>query len=136
MHTTSTFTVTAFEPAGFASSQISTGTPVAIARMTKQFQGGIEGYAETLFTSAFDQDKGVGTYVAMESFTGSIDGRAGTVNIAHTATTDGGADRLHEIVVVVPASGTGQLSGMTGTGWIRVDADGAHRLDLDYAIGN
>ena len=71
----------------------------------------------------------------MESFSGTLDGRTGTLNIAHTATTDGGPDRLHELVVIVPASGTGELAGITGVGSMRVDGDGTHRLELEYEIG-
>jgi len=135
MQTTSTFTVETFEPSGLAAPEVTTGTPVGVARMVKQFRGGLEGHAETLFTSAFDQARGIGTYVAMESFSGTLDGRPGTLNIAHTATTDGGPERLHETVVIVPASGTGELAGITGTGRMHIDADGTHHLDLDYELG-
>jgi hypothetical protein len=135
MHSTSTFTVETFETTDLVPPDTQTGTPVAVARMVKQFRGGLEGSAETLFTSAFDQEKGVGTYVAMESFTGTLDGRTGTLNIAHTATTDGGPERLHEVVVIVPESGTGDLTGVTGTGRMRIEEDGSHHLDLDYELG-
>ncbi|MBJ6998877.1 DUF3224 domain-containing protein [Streptomyces griseofuscus] len=43
----------------------------------------------TLFTAAFDQTTGIGTYVAMESFEGSLCGRPGSFNFAHSATTSG-----------------------------------------------
>jgi hypothetical protein len=134
VHTTSTFTVETFEPTDLAPPDTQTGTPVGVARMVKQFRGGLEGRAESLFTSAFDPERGIGTYVAMESFSGSLDGRAGTLNIAHTATTDGGPARLQEIVVIVPASGTGELTGVTGSGRMHIDADGTHHLDLDYEL--
>jgi hypothetical protein len=135
MQTTSTFTVTTFEPTSLAPPETATGTPVGVARMVKEFRGGLEGRAETLFTSAFDQERGIGTYVAMESFSGTLDGRSGTLNIAHTATTDGGPDRLQELVVIVPGSGTGELVGVRGGGSIRVDEDGTHRLELEYELG-
>ena len=135
MQTTSTFTVESFEPTELAPPSTATGTPVGVARMVKRFSGGLEGSAETLFTAAYDQQTGVGTYLAMESFSGTLDGRAGTVNIAHSATTDGGPDRLHELVVIVPGSGTGELVGVTGTGQVRIDEDGTHVLELEYEIG-
>ncbi len=132
MRTTATFTVASFEPSDLPPPDVTTGTPVGVARMVKQFSGGLTGRAETLFTSAFDQARGVGTYLAMESFEGSLDGRAGSLNLAHSATTDGNPDRLHELVVIVPGSGTGALAGVSGTGAIRIDEDGTHHLDLDY----
>jgi hypothetical protein len=136
MQTSSTSTVTAFEVTDLEPLETTTGTPVGLARMAKEFKGGLEGRAETLFTSAFDQDRGIGTYLAMGSLAGTIDGRSGTVNIAHTATTDGGPDRLHEVAVIVPGSGsgTGQLAGISGTGALRIEDDGTHRLELEYEI--
>ena len=66
-----------------------------------------------MFTAAFDPAAGVGTYVAMESFEGSIDGHSGTLNFAHSATTHG-TDRADEFFTIVPSSGTGALAGITG----------------------
>jgi hypothetical protein len=135
MQTTATFKVSTFEPIDLEPPDTRTGTPVGVARMVKDFQGGLAGRAETLFTSAFDQQRGIGTYVAMESFAGSLDGRSGSFNFAHTASTDGGPDRLHEVVVIVPGSGTDELSGLSGSGRIRIDDDGTHFLELEYAFG-
>jgi hypothetical protein len=102
--------------------------------MVKHFSGSLEGRATTLFLSAFDQQAGVGTYLAMESFVGALDGRAGAFSFAHSATTDGGPERQHELVVIVPGSGTGELVGIAGTGAVRIDAEGTHHLDLDYQV--
>ncbi len=35
---------------------------------------------------------------------------------------------------MVPASGTGALAGITGTGGLRIDDDGTHRVWLDYDL--
>ncbi|MBP1159450.1 hypothetical protein ABIC28_005225 [Rhodococcus sp. PvR044] len=129
MQADSTFSVTSFEPTEYTS-PIQTGLDVGYTYMTKTFTGDIEGTSRTQFTSAFSQETGVGTYLAMESFEGSIGDRRGTFNFAHMATTDG-ADRSHHQLVVVPTSGTGDLAGITGTGELLVDADGTHRLRLD-----
>ena len=55
--------------------------------MEKQFEGAVAGRSATLFTAAFDQATGVGTYVAMESFEGTVDGREGAFNFVHSAST-------------------------------------------------
>jgi hypothetical protein len=57
--------------------------------MEKHFEGDIAGRSATLFTSAFDQAAGVGTYVAMESFEGTDNGRQGAFNFVHSASTTG-----------------------------------------------
>lgn len=102
--------------------------------MEKQFDGEVSGRAATVFTAAFDQAAGVGTYVAMESFEGSVNGGAGTFCFAHSATTSG-TDRSAEFFVIVPHSGTGALAGITGSGGIAVDVDGTHRIWFDYELG-
>ncbi|MFL6105328.1 MAG: DUF3224 domain-containing protein [Marmoricola sp.] len=133
MRTTSTFTVASFEPTEVLG-EVATASAVGVSRMVKEFTGGLTGRSTTLFTAAFDHASGVGTYLAMESFEGTLDGRSGSVNIAHTATTDGGPERLHELVLIVPGSGTGELAGITGTGALRIDEDGTHHLELEYAL--
>ena len=135
MHTTCTFVPTDFSPTDWEP-EITTALPVGHAHMRKTFQGGLEGRAVTQFTSAFDITTGIGTYLAMESVEGVLDGRSGAFNLVHSATTDGVSEhRLNEFMMIVPGSGTGELAGLTGTGTMRVDEDGSHHLDLDYELG-
>ncbi|WP_330335407.1 DUF3224 domain-containing protein (plasmid) [Streptomyces sp. NBC_00536] len=135
MRATATFTVTGFTPAELRPEPaVSTGMPVGVATMEKHFEGEVAGRSATLFTAAFDQSTGVGTYVAMESFEGSLAGREGSFNFAHSATTSG-ADRTAEFFTIVPSSGTGELAGITGAGGMAVDADGTHRMWFDYELG-
>ena len=134
MRATSTFTTSDIRPEE-REIGIATGVDVGLMTFTKTFTGDIEGRAETLFTSAYSHATGTGTYLALESFAGSIGGRSGTVNLAHTATTTG-SDRTHHLLVIVPASGTGELAGITGTGSLDIDADGTHHLNLDYELSD
>lgn len=112
---------------------VATGLPVGVATMEKSFEGEVAGRSATLFTAAFDQTTGTGTYVAMESFEGSLGGRSGAFNFAHSASTTG-TDRSAQFFVIVPASGTGELAGISGTGGIAVEEDGTHRIWFDYRI--
>jgi hypothetical protein len=134
MHSEGTFTVKSFVPTDVTPEpDIATGVPVGIARLEKGFAGGVTGRGATLFTAAFDQATGVGTYVAMESFEGALDGRSGSFNFAHSATTTG-TDRLDPFFAIVPTSGTGELAGITGSGGLTVDEDGTHRIWFDYEL--
>lgn len=133
MRASGTFDVADFTAAPVPASEIKTGLPVGLATMRKVYTGEIEGRSETLFTAAFDPASGTGTYVAMESFEGSLAGGAGTFNFAHSATTTG-TDRQAEFLVIVPASGTGALTGIHGTGGLTVDEDGTHRIWFDYEL--
>ncbi|MGF6886393.1 hypothetical protein ABIA39_004833 [Nocardia sp. GAS34] len=134
MRATGTFSVKSFVPTDVKPDPaIPTAVPVGVARMEKLFDGEVSGRSATLFTAAFDQAAGVGTYLAMESFEGSVNGSAGTFCFAHSATTSG-TDRSAEFFTIVPASGTGDLAGITGTGGIAVDADNTHRIWFDYEL--
>ncbi|MFC6009468.1 DUF3224 domain-containing protein [Nocardia lasii] len=130
-----TFEIAAFDPTDLVPQPpIVTGMPVGVSTMTKAYAGEIEGISATLFTAAFDMSTGAGTYFAMESFEGALNGRAGTFNFVHSATT-GGTDRTHEFFHIVPGSGTGELTGITGTGALYVDAEGGHNIWFEYELG-
>jgi hypothetical protein len=131
MRATGTFEVANFTPAPVPPGDIKTAVPVGVATMTKTFAGEISGRSNTLFTAAYDQATGVGTYVAMESFEGSIAGLEGALNFAHSATTLGDS-REAEFLVVVPGSGTGDLAGLVGTGGLAIDPDGTHKIWFDF----
>jgi hypothetical protein len=131
---TGTFKVVAFTPAELAAEPaIATGLPVGVAMMEKRYEGEVEGRSATLFTAAFDQSSGLGTYVAMESFEGSVGGVSGSFNFAHSATTTG-ADRSDEFFTIVPSSGTGELAGIRGAGGMAIDSDGTHRIWFEYEL--
>ncbi len=134
MRAEATFTVSDFTPAELIpAAPVATGTPAGAATMAKRFTGDLAGRSATLFTFAYNQDTGVGTYLAMESFDGSLHGRTGAFNFAHSASTTG-TDRRDEFFVIVPSSGTGDLAGIAGTGGLAIDPDGTHRLWLEYEL--
>jgi hypothetical protein len=133
MQATGMFAVTEFTPTDYVS-PVATGLAVGHALMVKEYTGQVEGRSITQFSHAFSQERGIGTYVAMEAFEGSLDGRTGTFNFAHSATTLGGAERFSELFVIVPESGTGELTGITGGGALRIDEDGTHHMDFDYDL--
>ncbi len=133
MRASGIFTVHEFTPAPVPESGIRTAAGVGVATMRKEFHGEVAGRADTLFTAAYDQAAGVGTYLAMESFAGTLHGIEGTFNFAHSATTLG-TGRDGEYFVVVPGSGTAGLAGITGTGAITIDEDGTHRIRFDYRL--
>ncbi|WP_460067741.1 DUF3224 domain-containing protein [Streptomyces sp. YKOK-I1] len=135
MRASGTFSVHAFVPAGLKPEPaVETALPVGVATMEKRYEGEVTGRSATLFTAAYDQATGVGTYVAMESFEGALHGREGAFNFVHSATTTG-SDRSAEFFTVVPSSGTGALTGITGTGGLTVEADGTHRVWFEYELG-
>ena len=134
MRANGTFSVKAFNPASVTlEPAVTTGLPVGVATMEKQFEGDIAGRSATVFTAAFDQATGVGTYVAMESFEGSVGGRQGAFNFVHSASTTG-ADRSAGYFAIVPSSGpaSSRASPAPGTSW---STRTGRTIWLDYELG-
>jgi hypothetical protein len=133
MLSTATFTTSDFDVTDYVP-DVTTALPTGHLRMRKTYAGDVEGRSVTQFTSAFDQTSGVGTYVALESFEGTVAGRRGAFNFVHAASTSG-TDRAHEYGLIVPGSGTEELVGIEGSVRLTVDADGTHRMDFDHNLG-
>ena len=101
--------------------------------MSKQYHGGLEATAVGEMLSGGDPKAGTAGYVAIETVTGSLDGKAGTFQLMQWATMAEGKRELR--VGVVPGSGTGALAGISGTLTIEIAADGKHTYRLEYAVG-
>lgn len=99
--------------------------------LDKQFHGDLEATGQGEMLSILDRDKGSGGYVALERVTGTLQGREGSFVLQHDATMNRGAAEMN--ITVVPDSGTGQLTGISGTMTIRIDG-GQHFYDFDYAL--
>ncbi len=99
--------------------------------MDKEIHGGLEGTSKGEMIAGGDYSLGTAGYVAMERVTGTLEGKAGSFSLQHTATMNGKA--LDMDIVVTPGSGTGELKGITGTFRITIK-DGQHFYDLDYDL--
>ena len=97
----------------------------------KHFSGDLEGTSKGHMLTAGSNVKGSAGYVAIERFTGTLRGRSGTFVLQHSATMTRGAPLLS--VTVVPDSGTGDLTGISGSMAIII-AGGHHSYDFEYAL--
>jgi hypothetical protein len=109
----------------------SAGATVGRYSLDKQFHGDIEGTSKGEMLAVGTAVKGSAGYVAMEQVTATLNGRTGTFALQHSGTMTRGAPQL--IVTVVPDSGTGQLSGLSGKMTINI-VDGKHLYEFDYSI--
>lgn len=97
---------------------------------TKQWSGDVIGSGVGSMLSAGDPGSGSAGYVVLETFTGSISGRAGTLALQQFGRMyQDGTDLRYEIV---PGSGTDELSGIAGTLTLTV-VDGQHTVELEYS---
>jgi len=104
-----------------------------LGRLTivKTFQGDLEGTSEGQMLAASTDTPGSAGYVALERVTGTLAGRSGTFVLQHSGTMNRGAASLS--VSVVPDSGTGELTGLSGTLVITI-VEKQHRYALDYSF--
>jgi hypothetical protein len=97
----------------------------------KEIHGDLEATTKGEMLAGGDYSKGAAGYVAIELVTGTLAGKHGSFAIQQMATMDQKGPNL--TAVVVPGSGTGELSGIAGTFTITIDA-GKHSYDLDYTL--
>ncbi|HEY3739817.1 MAG TPA: DUF3224 domain-containing protein [Bryobacteraceae bacterium] len=97
----------------------------------KQFRGDLDAVSQGEMLSFMTEVKGSGAYVAIERVTGSLGGRAGSFVLQHNGTMSRGTPQLS--VTVVPDSGTGELTGLTGTFEIKIEG-GKHFYEFDYSL--
>lgn len=97
----------------------------------KEFSGGMVGASEAQMLAAFTATPGSAGYVAIERFTGSVDGKPGSLVLQHSGVMSNGGSQL--VVTIVPDSGAGALAGIAGSMEIDVD-EGRHSYVLDYSF--
>jgi hypothetical protein len=107
------------------------GTAIGRFALDKQFQGDLEGTSKGEMLGAGNPATGTAGYVAIEQVTGTLHGRTGSFALQHLGTME---DNKFELTVkVVPGSGTGALSGISGTMTI-VIVTGKHSYKFDYTL--
>ena len=111
--------------------QAADGSPIGRMTIDKQFHGDLEATSKGQMLAFSTEVKGSAGYVAMEQVNGTLRGRNGTFVLQHSGTMTRGAPQL--IVTVVPDSGTGELTGLTGKMNIII-AGGKHSYEFDYTL--
>ena len=107
------------------------GVPLGQMDIAKSFTGDLAGTSAGTMLAAVTAVKGSAAYVALERFSGTLHGRAGTFVLQHRGVMDRGAQSLQ--IEVVPDSGTGELAGLSGRFELTI-VDGRHDYVLDYAL--
>jgi len=112
---------------------VNKGDGSSLGRMTidKQFHGDLDATSKGEMLTAMTDTKGSAGYVAIERVTGKLRGKAGSFVLQHNATMDRGTPALN--IVVVPDSGSGELTGLTGTMKIIIEG-GKHSYEFEYAL--
>jgi len=108
------------------------GSPLGRLTLDKQFHGDLEATSNgEMLTAGSTTIKNSAGYVALERVTGTLHGKKGTFALQHMGVMTRGDGKL--TITVVPDSGTGELTGLSGTMSIDI-ASGKHSYTLEYTI--
>ena len=100
--------------------------------LDKQFHGDLTATAKgEMITAAGIAVKESAAYSAVERITGTLHGKKGSFALQHTGIMNRGTPSL--AITVVPDSGTGELTGLTGRMEIIIEGK-QHSYVLDYEI--
>lgn len=99
--------------------------------LDKHFHGDLDATSNGQMLAGMSPITGSAAYVAMEQVTGTLHGRQGVFMLHHTGIMNRGETAL--TIAVVPDSGSHELTGLTGTMQIIVEA-GTHSYIFDYIL--
>lgn len=98
----------------------------------KQFLGDIAGTSQGEMLAIRSETPGSAGYVAMECVRGTLKGREGSFALQHSGSMARGHASL--VISVVPDSGTGALTGLTGAMTIDFSSAPKHGYSLKYSL--
>lgn len=107
------------------------GSTLSRMSLEKTFHGDLAATASGQMIAALTSVKESAAYSAVESVTGTLNGRSGSFVLQHTGVMHRGAQSL--AITVVPDSGTGALAGLSGSMTIRIDG-GLHYYEFTYTL--
>lgn len=107
------------------------GTTMGRISIDKTFHGDLEATSKEAMLSVRTNTKGSAGYVAIELVSGTLHGRCGDFVLQHSAVMSRGIP--HQIVEIVPDSGSDELEGLRGTMTISI-IDGKHFYELVYTL--
>lgn len=99
--------------------------------LDKRFHGALEATSQGEMLAIGDGSSS-GAYVALEKVTGTLNGRRGSFALMHRSGLRGGAPENWS-VLIVPESGTEELTGIEGEMEITIE-DGKHYYVLRYTL--
>jgi hypothetical protein len=107
------------------------GSPLGRLTIDKYFHGDLEGTSKGEMLTVGTLVKNSAGYVAVERVVATLHGKQGTFALQHSGTMTRGVGTL--TITVVPDSGTGELTGISGTMSIEI-ADGKHNYGFEYSL--
>jgi Protein of unknown function (DUF3224) len=127
VNATAAFTNDRYDEEPYGEGDASELTRVHISRT---FTGDLEGTATAEILIA--KSEGGGGYTGQDLITGTLDGKSGSFVIQHGGIM--GPEGISNSGTIVPGTGSGELTGITGEGTLLADEEGNHTLTLEYEL--
>lgn len=112
-------------------SDIARQTGLGRMSLDKHFHGDLEATSHGEMLAFRSSVPGSAGYVAMETVSGTLQGRAGSFVLQHSSSMTRGTPA--QSITVVPDSGTGDLLGIAGSMAIDI-VEGRHSYRFDYTL--
>ncbi len=112
--------------------EIDNGGKLTQASVKAAISGDIEGEGAVEWLMCYRPDQ-TADFVGLQRITGRIGARSGSFVVLHTAGTFDGKEAKGELSVV-PGSGTGDLSALSGSGEFTAPVAGQPSIELDYEL--
>ena len=129
MSINSTFKITGWDEEPFDEPE--DGPKLTRAHITKSFHGDLSGTGNLMYVMTY-LDSGNASFIGFEKVVGSLGGRTGSFVLRHTGSYDG--EKATAEYEVVPGSGTGELTGLAGTGGFSAGDAAEHDMTFDYEV--
>lgn len=113
------------------SDEVADAAQIGRFSIDKTLHGDLEGTSKGQMLATGAPASGSAGYVAIERFTGTLNGRQGSFSLQHTAWMAGGEQSM--TITVVPDSGTEELTGLKGTLLIII-AGKDHSYEFTYSL--
>ncbi len=127
---TATFKIQGWDEESYA--QIEGGGKLTRASVTQSISGDIEGEGTVEWLMCYRPDD-TAEFVGLQRIVGRLGGRSGSFVLVQTAGSFDGKEARGDLSVV-PASVTGDLAGLRGSGEFRAPHGGVASLSLDYGF--
>lgn len=139
IHGSGAFSITGWDEAVF--SEVSEGSKLAIANVTEELHGTIEGTGRVTYLITY-LPNGDAVFTGTEQVEGTVDGRPGSFVVVHDGTVANARSDDGMMVKsswsVVPGSSSGRLAGLVGRGSFvsrHGEAESPYRFDYEIAQG-
>ena len=129
MHARATFKIVSWDEEPFDEPEV--GPRLTQAHVKKSFEGDLIGTGNLMYVMTH-LDAGSASFLGFEKVVGSLGGRTGSFVLRHTGSYDG--EKATGEWEVVPGSGTGELSGLSGTGGFSAGHAEEHEMTLEYEV--